>query len=331
MNKAKQDNKIDEISGTSEKGADKNAEPKRPRKMKFMTKLRKVGRKIAKVYLPVYNFLAEFLKTFKLELIIMFIGIALAYGQYIQNITDIRINVTRTWRDGYNENVRNRVSKYIVFYKKWVNNCGRDQECLKGVQQTLETLVRPERIYFGKIEDDLYIQGLICEDLRMLRSSADRVALGKAGSESNVPPDEFKGCNLEGAAEPTKDDVIQAVMKYRNAIIECLNTAEAVKAVMEAKPYLKQDIIYKDTLPGRYRDIILELRNDLTPFIDTYRNFKTGRETEAWFVLTQEESGENERLLLKRLGWIIGIVLGIMLVLRLLALLFRYASTKSFG
>lgn len=93
----------------------------------------------------------------------------------------------------------------------------------------------------------------------------------------------------------TAEDYIEFVNKYRNAIIECLNTLEAVKAVIQSKPLpFRVSIFYKDTLEGRYRDIIEELRNNLDEFIVAYRKVTNTRETEAWYVLTSDESNLND-------------------------------------
>jgi hypothetical protein len=93
----------------------------------------------------------------------------------------------------------------------------------------------------------------------------------------------------------TDEDYIEVILKYRNAIIECLNTIEAVKAVIQSKPLpFKVNIFYKDTLEGRYRDIIEELKDGLMDFIVAYREDHSTRETEAWYVLTSDESNLND-------------------------------------
>jgi hypothetical protein len=93
----------------------------------------------------------------------------------------------------------------------------------------------------------------------------------------------------------TRGDYSRAVLKYRDAIIECLNTAEAVKAVIRSRPLpFRRHLLYSDTLEGRYNDIIDELKTDLGGFIRLYRAEFAGRDTPAWFVLTSEESNEND-------------------------------------
>jgi type VI protein secretion system component VasF len=67
--------------------------------------------------------------------------------------------------------------------------------------------------------------------------------------------------------------------------------------VIESRPLpFGLRILYKDTLEGRYRDIIEELRDDLGKFIDSYREYTKERPTPAWFVLTDKESRKNDIL-----------------------------------
>jgi hypothetical protein len=98
---------------------------------------------------------------------------------------------------------------------------------------------------------------------------------------------------------PTNADYVRAALDYRNAIIECLNTMEVVNAVIESRPLpFVNRIIYSGTLAGRYKDVILEHKNELMTFIDLYRKLpeKRGkkRDTPAWHALTDEESYESD-------------------------------------
>ena len=217
-----------------------------------------------------YRFVS-IIKVVKIELLFGILALILSLGQYFQSGISVRINVTSTWRDGYSSDTRNRVSKFRYLYKnKWLVNCGTNNQCKERINKSIDKLAFASKLYSECLRDDEYIKELISEDIELVRLKENR--------------------------ELTNEEFIQSALKYRNALIECLNTAEAVKAVIDARPLFRWHLLYSDTLEGRYADIIKEITNDLEVFIYSYRKATKRRGTEAWFVLTSKpgESNKND-------------------------------------
>jgi hypothetical protein len=209
------------------------------------------------------NGLASAIKVVKLELLFGLVALILSLGQYFYSSINTRMTIANIWRDGYTSDIRNRVTKYRHLSKVWQERYALDNHELNP-DETVRRLVYPKLLYSrdSPIQNDKHIAELVADEIALIR---DR--------------------------QPTNDDYINAALKYRNAIIECLNTMEAVKAVVEARPLpFDKDILYSNTLGGRYKDIIAETKDDLLSFIHHYREMTKGRETVAWFVLTNEES-----------------------------------------
>lgn len=275
------------------------------------------------------------IRVIKIELLFAILALLLSLGQYFQNSINVRINITETWRNGYTSETRNRVTRFRHFYKKCKKDYGdktakesvrkliereelfdkdiREDKCIKDlVKDEIDSIKRKERDKKAPIE---YIKFALkswrencgnddnCKDKfndsvrKMFESnelfegeiSADKLIKELDSVDINSLQQKVKD------REPTKDEYVEIVLKYRNAIIECLNTAEAVKAVIQSKPLpFRITIFYRDTLEGRYRDIIEELKVDLMDFIEIYRVSVPKRETEAWYVLTSRESHLND-------------------------------------
>lgn len=240
---------------------------------------------------------ASFFRLIKFEFLIGLLALLLSLGQYFQSVISIRINITDIWREGYTAETRDKVSKFRHLYKKWTADykaaCGQGQ-CGEGPDQSVVRLIRAKPLFDEAlmIEDktvkgrnkrvlDPRIRELVRDEIDLLKTDEKRKASGRECIEVNP-------CI-------TKDDYTRAALKYRNAIIECLNTAEAVKAVIRSRPLpFRQHLLYSDTLERRYNDIIEELKTDLGGFIRLYRDSFSGRDTPAWIVLTSEESNKDD-------------------------------------
>ena len=219
---------------------------------------------------PRFNRLISIVRVVKIELLVGLLGLLIALGQYFQSGIAVRMSITSIWREGYTADTRSRVTKFRHLYKTWETRYGYYP--VKSVRK----MVFPEKLFKTDfIKEDEFIKELVSDEIALLKRD-------KRGSAN----EEYK---------PTNEDYIQAVLKYRNAIMDCLNTAEAVKAVIEARPLpFRFHLFYSDTLEGRYRDIISELTRDLESFIRFYRVANPRKEkgqTEAWYVLDAKESG----------------------------------------
>lgn len=227
---------------------------------------------------PFVNFFDKavaIIKVIRIELLIAAITLILALGQYFQNSINVRINITKTWKEGYTSETRDRVTRFNSFWSDWKQTkCEEDPECQTDLRETISIFTSP-KLFKGEL--NLAKNKFIIE---LTKNEID--AIGRSNRDLQKNP-------------ITEEEYVEIVLKYRNAIIECLNTMEAVKAVIEAKPLpFRIPIFYKDTLEGRYRDIIKELTIKLDDFIVSYREVYSQRETEAWHVLTSEESSLND-------------------------------------
>lgn len=247
-----------------------------------MRKSLKAIRKKRRSSASFFDRLASVIKVIRIELLITLMALILSLGQYFQNSINVRINITSTWRTGYTSEIRTRVNKFTHDWNQWKSEClGKaGGNCEQLIKDTINIFTSNDTLYGGHIKDNGFVQKLVKNEVDAIRKE----------SGAKIPP------GTESAPMPdTDDDYIEVVLKYKNAIIECLNTIEAVKAVIQSKPLpFKVNIFYKDTLEGRYRDIIEELKEDLMDFIVAYREAHPNRDTVAWYVLTSDESNLND-------------------------------------
>ena len=233
--------------------------------------------------------LGDFIQNFKVELLTTLLTLTLSLGQYFYSSINTRMTIANIWRDGYTSETRNRVTKFRHHQRMWKDARDNNQTA-PDPAATINRLVDPELLFSksSPIEGDIYLAELLADD-----------AIRKDGKT------------------PTNADYVQAALAYRNAIIECLNTMEVVNAVIESRPLpFISRIIYSGTLSGRYKDVILEHREELRTFIDLYRRLpeKRGkkRETPAWYALTDEESYWTDSI--AAVALLLSLVLFVMLV-----------------
>lgn len=236
------------------------------------------------------------IKVIKAEILVGVLGLILALGQYFHSSVTIRISVAETWRDGYTSEIRDHMSKFRFLYKKWEKNCGSNGQCLAELGESMDKLTHTSQLYGVNLGEDKYIFELICEE---------------------ATPENCKNFRTDRKAS------LEAALKYRNRLIEGLNTAEAVKAVAESKPFFHWDIIYSDTLQGRYLDIISEIEKDMKGFIDSYRRGTDERKTKAWFVLDRPESNKGTYIIF---GSITALLILILIIIYYLKIKYRKAS-----
>lgn len=267
-----------------------------------------------------FNKLASVFKLIRIEFLISLIGLMLTLGQYFQHSINVRINMTGTWREGYTSETRTRVNRFIYHWNKWKSECLEKEGdiCEERIKETISIFTSNEEL-FGISSNDILFESKIKNNdfiTRLVKNEIDAIGrarkanLDKTNLTTNPEqpaPQVITMANPASASlgqtnptQPspeaiTNEEYIEIIFKYRNAIIECLNTMEAVKAVIQSKPLpFKITIFYKDTLEGRYRDIIEELKENLMDFIAAYREEHSDRETEAWYVLTSDESYLND-------------------------------------
>lgn len=188
---------------------------------------------------------------------------------------------------GYTAENRDRVNRFIHHWNKWKSICLEEEceYCDEKLKEAIEILTSNEKLFEVSIKDNPIIEDLVRNEIEKIKYEI----------EANKRRERVENRTLPSYREITNNDYIEIVLKYRNAIIESLNTMEAVKAVIQSKPLpFKITIFYKDTLEGRYRDIIEELKEKLMDFIVAYRESHPNRETEAWYVLTSDESYLND-------------------------------------
>lgn len=194
-----------------------------------------------------------------LTLTLAVLTLTLTLGQYYQSGYSTRIGITTIWEEGYTDDTRNRVAKFTLHSKSWARDAA-------GARRSLDILIDPELVFdANKIKQDPNLMPLLADDLKE--------------KERELKMDE-KGL--------LDHDYVEAALKYRNAIISSLNTMEAVKAVIQARPKLLKIFGKPDLLEERYGDLIEERTIDLHPFIERYRcHYK--RSIEAWYMLTENE------------------------------------------
>lgn len=210
--------------------------------------------------LPVRNIPSHYkllfsLRVIRVELIITIFTVLLSIGQYFENVISVRVNISSIWRDGYKPDTRNRIQKFRLVNDEWKKRHHLERNT------SVDMLVYPSKLFEpGCLRDDEFIRNLLVDD---------------------VPQ------------EATNKDYIKAALEYRNAIIDTLNTAEAVKAVIKSRPWpFNASIFYWDTLEDRYVPVVEDLRIGLEDFIVSYQNLTKdrplvdGRRVPAWNVLT---------------------------------------------
>jgi len=196
----------------------------------------------------------------------------LALGQYYQNGLATRTNIATLWNEGWTDETRTRVTKFRAYSQTWkakngeqsvVNSIDLLMVAASGKPQTARDILNDENLSM-----------LIASDLQLERQR-------------------LKDENLD--RELTDDEVIQVVLRYRNSIINTLNTIEVIQAVIQTKPlWFRFRVFDSDALEYRYSDTIRELTTDLLPFIERYRATTHGRTTPTWYILTKPSSGFNE-------------------------------------
>lgn len=200
-------------------------------------------------YIPKYYKLLFSLRLIRVELIITIFTVLLSIGQYFENVISVRVNISSIWREGYKPDIRNRVQKFRFVNEEW-----KESHQLKH-NASVDMLVYPNKLYTpGSLKQDEFIRNLLVGE---------------------VPP------------EAPDTDYIKAALEYRNALIDALNTAEAVKAVIQSRPWpFRSPIFYWDTLEDRYVPVVEDIRLGLDDFIVSYRKLTEKRPVPAWNVLT---------------------------------------------
>jgi hypothetical protein len=205
--------------------------------------------------IPSYYKLLFSLRVIRVELIITIFTVLLSIGQYFENVISVRVNISSIWREGYKPDIRNRVQKFRLVNDEWKKRHHLERNT------SVDMLVYPSMLFApGCLRDDEFIRNLLVDDVP--REAVDK-------------------------------DYIKAALEYRNAIIDTLNTAEAVKAVIKSRPWpFNASIFYWDTLEDRYVPVVEDLRIGLEDFIVSYQNLTKdrplvdGRRVPAWNVLT---------------------------------------------
>lgn len=245
---------------------------------------------------------ASIVKIIRVELLIASIGLILSLGQYFQNSINVRINITTTWRLGYTSETRDRVNRFIYVKKNWKAICENKKlnSCDENLKNAIDILADNENLYQlnskekTELKKNAFIEVLVENEIAAIKRDIAKKTTEAKKSEDDIAQN-GKVSKANEASSVTNEEYIEILLKYRNSIIECLNTLEAVKAVIQSKPLpFRLTIFYKDTLEGRYRDIIEELKIGLMDFIVAYRESRPDRETEAWYVLTSDESYLND-------------------------------------
>ena len=190
----------------------------------------------------------------------------IALGQLYQGGYSTRIGVTTIWKDAYTADTRNRVSKFTVYYKRWES---KDRALAK---ESADILANQYRIFDGKvIRENQNLLQLLDSDLeekwRTLQSQGRPRPVKKGGNEG------------EKWGDLSDDDFVEAALKYRNAVIECLNALEAIQAIIKNRP--TGEATKPDNLEPRYQDLINDLSEKLQPFVCRY-NEANPRPTAPW-------------------------------------------------
>jgi hypothetical protein len=184
--------------------------------------------------------------------------------QYYQAGYSTRIGVTTIWKNAYTADTRNRVNRFAVYYTRW------DKENHGEAVESVDILADQHRIFDGEvIRKDKNLLQLLDSDLeekwQMLQGQGIRqpVKGGKWGTLSD-------------------GDFVDAALKYRNAVIDCLNALEAIQAIINNRPPgIDKEEPMPDRLEPRYQDLINDLVRELHPFICKY-NEANPRPTAPW-------------------------------------------------
>jgi hypothetical protein len=208
--------------------------------------------------IPIIYKLLFKLRLIRVELIFTALLLLVSLGQYFENVINVRVSISNIWRDGYTSDNRDRVLKFRFLSKEWKDKYGDH-----SLDTTVDNLVYPDKLFApGNLKQDEFIRNLVSNEVQ--KDAVDK-------------------------------DYIDAALKYRNAIIETLNTAEAVKAVIQSRPWpFRSRLLYWDTLEARYKPVVEDIRWGLDDFIVSYRKFTQNREVEAWHVLTTPESNRSD-------------------------------------
>lgn len=227
------------------------------------SKLKKMGSRVRGFSSRFKNIITFALKS---GIVFVLLTLILTIGQYFQSIYSMRINVATLWREGYTADTRNRATKFRLYYPLW------EKHDLRSALRSVNILSDQNKVYRGSIiRNDPNLKQLLKADLDEKRRELKRQSKEPKGKENEV--------------ELPDNDYVEAALKYRNALIECLNAMETVKAVIEARPW-PFTIFSPDSLAERYTDLIEQWTEVLHPFIDFYRLYNK-RPTPAWFVLTE--------------------------------------------
>jgi hypothetical protein len=197
-----------------------------------------------------------------LTVMLAVLTLTLTLGQYYQTGYTIRIGITEIWKDGYTADTRDRVAKFVFHYHQYWKH---DH---KRAETSLDILVDPGKVFDGKtVRNDENLAKLLAFDVEERAQQQNRAA--------------------------TDNDYTEAALKYRNALIECLNTVEAVKAVIHAKPRWMKIFGKPDLLEERYKYLIIQRTEELFDFMQRYRHHNQ-RRIAAWYILTEVKLDESD-------------------------------------
>jgi hypothetical protein len=221
---------------------------------------------------PKQSILRRLYERLKSDLVLAALALILAMGQYYQNGHATRIGITEIWKDGYTADTRDRVAKITHhYYAFWKHNP-------EAAADSLDKLLGPAKVFDGRI---------IRDDENLRRLLEDEVNEEEENQTNNDEADKAK----QGRVNKKYSE---AALKYRSAILECLNTLEAVKAVIDGRPLPIRAMGNPDRLEERYKWLIVQRTNELLPFIYKYREHNR-RPIEAWHILTQDTDAETRR------------------------------------
>lgn len=221
---------------------------------------------------PKQSILRRFYERLKSDLVLAALALILAMGQYYQNGHATRIGITEIWKDGYPADTRDRVAKFTHHYNTfWAPNP-------KTAAESLDKLIDPAKVFDGQI---------VREDENLRRLLEDEVNEEEDNQTNNDESDKAKQRRVNKKYS-------EAALKYRSAILECLNTLEAVKAVIDGRPLPIRAMGNPDRLEERYKWLIVQRTKELLPFIYKYREHNQ-RPIAAWHILTQDTEAETRK------------------------------------
>jgi hypothetical protein len=221
---------------------------------------------------PKQSIFRRFYERLKSDLVLAALALILAMGQYYQNGHATRIGITEIWKDGYTADTRDRVAKFTHHHDTfWVRNP-------KTAAESLDKLIDTAKVFDGRI---------IREDENLRRLLEDEVNEEEENQTNNDESDKAKQRRVNKKYS-------EAALKYRSAILECLNTLEAVKAVIDGRPLPIRVMGNPDRLEERYKWLIVQRTKELLPFIYKYREHNP-RPIAAWHILTQDTDAETRK------------------------------------